>query len=87
MLNRPWRLQDAKTHFSQVVDAALRGEVQHITRRGRAAVVVLSEEDYRRLTRNARVEAPSFVEHLLAMPRDDGGFERSAVALREVDLE
>ena len=87
MLNRPWRLQDAKTHLSQVVDAALRGEAQHITRRGRAAVVVLAEEEYARLLRSARAEAPGLVAHLLSMPRDDGGFERDSAALREIELE
>ena len=47
MHSSQWRLQDAKTQFSQVVEAALQGEPQHVTRRGREAVVVLSEANYR----------------------------------------
>ncbi len=39
MHSSQWRLQDAKTQFSQVVEAALQGEPQHVTRRGREAVV------------------------------------------------
>ena len=45
MKTAEWRLQDAKAQFSQLVDHALRGEHQHITRRGKKAVVVLSETD------------------------------------------
>ncbi len=30
MRGSQWRLQDAKTQFSQVVEAALQGEPQHI---------------------------------------------------------
>lgn len=81
-----WRLQDAKTRFSQVVEAALRGEPQHITRRGRQAVVVLSEQAFEALQQSARAAAPGFVAHLLAMPKDDKPVERIPVALRDVDL-
>jgi prevent-host-death family protein len=81
-----WRLQDAKTQFSQVVEAALRGEPQHITRRGRQVVVVLSEQAFESLRQDARAAAPGFVAHLLAMPKDDKPVERIPVALRDVDL-
>lgn len=87
MHNSQWRLQDAKTQFSQVVEAALRGEPQHVTRRGREAVVVLSEADYRALREGGRASAPSFVAHLLAIPKSDepdDGPRR--VALRDVAL-
>jgi prevent-host-death family protein len=66
-----WRLQDAKTQFSQVVEAALAGEPQHITRRGKPAVVVLSEETFEAYRRNARAAAPGFIAHLLAIPKDE----------------
>ena len=82
-----WRLQDAKTQFSQVVDAALHGEPQHVTRRGRDAVVVLSEASYRALRKSARSGAPGFVAHLLAIPKgDDVPDESSGIKLREVAL-
>lgn len=81
-----WRLQDAKTQFSQVVEAALRGEPQHITRRGKQAVVVLSEQAFESLQRSAHAAAPGFVAHLLAMPRDEMPVERASLALREVDF-
>lgn len=87
MQKAQWRLQDAKTQFSQVVEAALHGEPQHVTRRGRDAVVVLSEASYRALRESARHSAPGFVAHLLAIPK--GGAlsdRRSRVTLRDVEL-
>ncbi len=81
-----WRLQDAKTQFSQVVEAALRGEPQHITRRGKQAVVVLSEQAFESLQRNAHAAAPGFVAHLLAMPRDEEVVEHPSLALRDIDF-
>ena len=82
-----WKLQDAKTQFSQVVDAALRGEPQHVTRSGREAVVVLPEANYRALRESARASAPGFVAHLLAIPKDAGRHEEPRrIALRDIDL-
>ena len=36
-----WPLQDAKDRFSAVVDAAVAGDPQRVTRRGKPAVVEL----------------------------------------------
>jgi prevent-host-death family protein len=47
--NRPWRLQDAKARFSEVVRLARQAGPQRVTVRGRDAVVVVSSEDYDRL--------------------------------------
>ena len=41
-----WPLQDAKNKFSALVNAALAGEPQQVTRRGQPAVVVLATEEY-----------------------------------------
>ena len=82
-----WRLQDAKAQFSQVVEAALQGEPQHVTRRGRDAVVVLSEMTYRQLQQNSRIAAPGFVAHLLAIPKiPEAGSGRTEIKLRDVEL-
>lgn len=86
MPQRTWQLQDAKNSFSQVVENALLGEPQHVTRRGEEVVVVVSAADYRRLMRTERKGAPSFVQHLLALPRDDGDFVRPDVTPRSVDF-
>jgi len=67
-----WRLQDAKAQFSELVDNAMRGVPQHVTRRGKQAVVVVSEQDFEALQRSAggKTDTPmSFVQHLLAIPK------------------
>jgi len=86
MSTRQWRLQDAKAHFSQVVEAALQGDPQHVTRRGKQAVVVLSEQAFEALQRSAHAAAPGFIAHLLAMPKDGEEVARPTLALRDVDL-
>ena len=45
-----WPLQDAKAHFSELVDAALTQGPQAVTRHGKNAVVVLSHHDFVRLS-------------------------------------
>jgi prevent-host-death family protein len=44
-----WQLQAAKQRFSELVERARREGPQVVTKHGRAAVVVVSAEDYRRL--------------------------------------
>ena len=63
-----WTLQDAKNKFSAVVDAALAGTPQEVTRRGKPAVVVLSVDEYHRLLECAVQARESFAEHLMAFP-------------------
>jgi prevent-host-death family protein len=46
-----WQLQDAKNKFSEVVEKALKNGPQIITRRGIETVVIISIEDYQKLTR------------------------------------
>ncbi len=72
-----WSLQDAKNRFSAVVNAALEGEPQQVTRRGKPAVVVLAVDEYRRLCDAEKSAKPDFIEHLLAIPKggDDDAFE------------
>jgi antitoxin Phd len=45
---RNWLVKDARAHFSDVIDAAMKGEPQRVTRRGKGAVVVVSEEQWRK---------------------------------------
>lgn len=47
---RVWQLQEAKNKFSEVVEEAINGDPQLITKRGVEAVVVLSYAEYRKLT-------------------------------------
>ena len=79
-----WQLQDAKNRLSAVVDAAIAGEPQQITRRG-TPVVVVAAEDYERFRRLAKSALPSFNELLLQMPQDDGEFARLPLQPRLFD--
>ena len=78
-----WQLQEAKQRFSEVVRRALAEGPQVVTRRGDEAVVVISAEDYRRLT----TDQLSFKEFLLSGP-DLGELEleRLPDLPRDVDL-
>lgn len=81
-----WTLQDAKNKFSAVVDAALAGTPQEVSRRGKPAVVVLSAADYQQLVESAVETRESFAEHLLAFPvsgKDPKG-ARAQVTPRDV---
>jgi len=59
----PWKLQDAKARFSELVRKARGGEPQKVTLHGKEAVVVLDTEqfEYRRKPRQIRTMA-EFIE-------------------------
>lgn len=81
-----WQLQDAKNRFSAVVDAALGGWPQRVTRRGQPVVVVVAVDDFERLCRLDDATAPTLGRLLAAMPADDGEFERLELSPRDVEL-
>ena len=68
-MGKIWTLQDAKNKFSAVVEAAQRGEPQRVTKRGVEAVVVLSVEEYERLSKLRPKPKKTFVEHILSAPK------------------
>ncbi len=80
-----WRLQDAKNKFSALVNAAMAGDPQRVTKRGKPAVVVLSETEYERLCRAEKSNAPTFADLLLKIPQDDQEFERIPMEHRQLD--
>lgn len=63
---KTWLVKDARARFSDVIDAALAGEPQRIARRGREAVVVVSEEEWTR--RTSSETRKTFEEHLCEFP-------------------
>ena len=58
-----WPIQDAKNKFSALVNAALAGEPQRVTRGGQPAVVVIAVEEYERLCQAEKAGPPDFIEH------------------------
>ena len=85
MAHPSWRLQDAKNRFSEVVEAARR-KPQIVTKHGKPAVVVVAVDEYESLRQLERLKPPSLADHLLAMPTDDGEFERLKGRLRETNF-
>jgi prevent-host-death family protein len=81
-MERRWSVQDAKNRFSEVIEAAQR-EPQTVTKHGKPAVVVVAVDEYERLRKLQHLKAPSFTQLLLAMPTDDGEFERLVGRMRE----
>ena len=79
-----WKLQDAKSQFSKLVEDALKSGPQYITRRGTRTVVVLSVREYEQLISNK----PSFKEFLLNCPKIDKDFkiERQKDYPRNIEL-
>ena len=82
-----WQLQEAKNQFSLVVDNALTQGPQTVTLRGDRAAVVVSAEDYDRLT----AAKPTLADHLLSGPAWDDAFvvdvnTRHPSGPRDVDL-
>ena len=51
MMKNTWQLQEAKNKFSNLVDKAQRNGPQVVTKRGKEAVVVISFDDYKTLTK------------------------------------
>lgn len=51
MKDNIWQLQEAKSKFSQLVEAAIQNKPQFVTKHGNNAVVVLSFEDYKKITK------------------------------------
>ena len=83
---RSWPLQDAKARFSELIRKAQSEGPQHVTVHGRSTVVVLSEEEYSRLT-GAR-SGQQLVELLGSSPLRDIEIEHPRVRgpVRDVDL-
>lgn len=79
-----WQLQEAKARFSELVERTLHNGAQIVTRRGKKVVVLLSYEEYRRLT------APrgNLAQFLLQSPLagSELPIERDTSLPREVDL-
>lgn len=84
-MNSLWKLQDAKAKFSQVVEDALNLGPQHITRRGKEAVVIISAQEYKKITQNQ----PTFKKLLLSCPKldDNEAFVRQQDSIvRDIQL-
>ena len=82
----PWKLQDAKARFSEVVRLANESGPQRVTVNGQDKAVVLSADDYRRL-RGAPM-GDALVRLLAEADLDDVQFEHPEIRgpVRDVAL-
>lgn len=79
---REIQLRDAKANLSAVVDDAVDGKPAVITRHGKKQAVVLSYEEWRRLS-----QVPSFGRLLMAVPMSaDDLPARNRAKLRKTDF-
>ncbi len=79
---RTWSLQNAKARFSELVNVCLQNGPQLVTRHGHEAVVVLSAEEYRMLTKPAQ----NLKNFFLSAPRVELKIDRPRDTGREVEL-
>jgi antitoxin Phd len=80
---KTYSLNEARTEFSKLVERALVGEPQRVTRYGSEAVVIVSEDDWQARSRSAptlgallarHARAGTFREETTDRPWRDHGF-------------
>jgi prevent-host-death family protein len=77
-----WQLQEAKARFSELVQKAIDEGPQTVTRHGKAAVVVLSAEQYE-LMKKRQIDLKDLLPYLSLDERD---LERNKDFPRDVEL-
>jgi prevent-host-death family protein len=81
---RTYPLHEARAEFSKLVERALKGEPQRVTRYGKEAVVIVSEADWAKGPKSAATLADLFLAHAGDEGYDDvlGGGEPIAAQNR-----
>lgn len=74
------KLNEARANLSRLVDRALAGEPQRVTRHGRAAVVIASEADWQRSQAPRPTLAEVFMRHAARSP-DEPSYEDMLVSV------
>jgi antitoxin Phd len=81
---KTWQVQEAKAHFSEVIELAHREGPQAITKHGKPRAIVVSVAEYESMKKRK----PSLIDYLKSGPSFDGvDLERSEETGREIDLE
>jgi prevent-host-death family protein len=63
---KTYQLNEARAEFSKLVERALAGEPQRVTRYGKEAVVIVSEEEWRVRCRSAPTLGALLAQHTRA---------------------
>ena len=78
-----WQLHEAKNKLSHLIDVAMQGKPQCITKRGEEAVVVISIEEYKKMTK-PKLGLNKFL--LKGAKIDDFAVERVTGKVRKLDV-
>ncbi|MBN8523305.1 MAG: type II toxin-antitoxin system Phd/YefM family antitoxin [Rickettsiales bacterium] len=78
-----WQLHEAKNKLSHLIDVAMEGKPQCITKRGEEAVVVISMEEYKKMTK-PKLGLNKFL--LKGAKIDDFVVERVTGKVRKLDV-
>jgi len=70
-----WQVQAARAQFSMLIDEALAGRPQRISRRGKDVAVVVAAADYDRLTKPRESMVDFFRNSPLAEAMAEGGLD------------
>lgn len=84
MIGNHWQLQDAKNKFSKLVDNAQHNGPQIVTKHGKDAVVVLSIDEYQKLTK----PRTNLVDFFQTSPfaKEDIDLSRTKETPRDIEL-
>lgn len=81
-----WSVQDAKAHFSEVLERASQEGPQLVSKRGKETAVILGIEEYRRLAGGgSRKNIVDFFRESPLAGLDPALFERQRDPKREID--
>ena len=83
-MRREWQLQEAKGNFSQLIKRAASGDAQTVTVHGKPTAVVVSAEEYARLTRRRNKLSSALLRPELAV--EDIDLSRSRDTGRDIAL-
>ena len=84
MIEDHWQLQDAKNKFSKLVDKAQHSGPQVVTKHGKDTVVVISVDEYKKLTKPKK----NLVNFLQSSPlaKEQLDLERNKDIPRDIEL-
>lgn len=83
-MHSEWQLQEAKANLSQLIKQAVSGDAQVVTVHGKPTAVVVSAEEYARLTRRRGKLSDALLRPGLAI--EDLDLTRSRDTGRDVEL-
>ncbi len=84
MIENHWQLQDAKNKFSHLVETVQKQGPQIVTKHGKEAVVIISINEYKRLTKPKTTLIEFFKNSPLAEEKLD--FSRNKEIPRDIAL-